>query len=70
MLLPPKAGLLEVVCFINAIAAGGVAAILLLAPLSSNWARIVAFSTAALIVWVLEFRFVRERYRRGLVEGK
>jgi hypothetical protein len=67
MIWPPKAGLVELVCFVNAMTAGGVAAILFLTALPFGWeALFILSSVAALLVWVLEFRFVRKRYHRGL----
>lgn len=66
MLLPKKAGLVELVCFVNALVGGFLAAVLLLTVVPSESAAIVACLFATLLVWVLQFRFVRARYRRGL----
>ena len=66
MLLPEKAGLVELVCFVNAMIGGLLAAVLLLMVVPSGPAAIVACLFAALLVWVLQFRFVRRRYEKGL----
>jgi hypothetical protein len=66
-LAPERAGLVELTCFLNAVLAGGLAglACLLVFP-GTPGAAVYSAAAGALLVWMLEFCFVRYRYERPL----
>jgi hypothetical protein len=70
--VPAKAGLLEFICLVNALVAGGLVAMLLLLSSSATWwAFALASVNGVLAVLFLEFYFVRQRYKNGLpAEGE